>query len=80
LGKKQDLLKAAVQLFSKQGYDGTTTFEIAKTAHVTEPVIHFRFKNKDGFSLISFPLTKLKITIFLKPYLRKVLGLSTKIR
>jgi len=48
VGKKQDLLKAAVELFSKQGFDGTTTFEIAKTAHVTEPVIYYHFKNKDG--------------------------------
>jgi AcrR family transcriptional regulator len=48
VGKKQDLLKAAVELFSKQGFNGTTTFEIAKTAHVTEPVIYYHFKNKDG--------------------------------
>ena len=48
MGKKQDLLKAAVQCFSKQGFDGTTTLEIAKAAHVTEPVIYYHFKNKDG--------------------------------
>jgi AcrR family transcriptional regulator len=48
VGKKQDLLKAAVQLFSKQGFDGTTTLEIAEAAHVTEPVIYYHFKNKDG--------------------------------
>ncbi len=48
MGKKQDLLKAAVQLFSKQGFDGTTTLEIAEAAHVTEPVIYYHFKNKDG--------------------------------
>ncbi len=48
VGKKQDLLKSAVELFSKQGFDGTTTFEIAETAHVTEPVIYYHFNNKDG--------------------------------
>ena len=48
MGKKQDVLKAAVQLFSKQGFDGTTTLEIAKAAHVTEPVVYYHFKNKDG--------------------------------
>jgi AcrR family transcriptional regulator len=48
VGKKQDLLKAAIQLFSKQGFDGTTTLEIANAAHVTEPVIYYHFKNKDG--------------------------------
>jgi AcrR family transcriptional regulator len=46
--KKQDVQTAAVQLFSKQGFDGTTTLEIAEAAHVTEPVIYYHFKNKDG--------------------------------
>jgi AcrR family transcriptional regulator len=48
VGKRQDLLKAAVQLFSKQGFNGTTTLEIAEAAHVTEPVVYYHFKNKDG--------------------------------
>ena len=48
MGKKQDVLKAAVQLFSKQGFDGTTTLEIAESAHVTEPVVYYHFKNKEG--------------------------------
>ena len=48
MGKKQDLLKAGVQLFSKQGFDGTTTLEIAEAAHVTEPVVYYHFKKKDG--------------------------------
>jgi len=47
LGKKQDLLKAAVQLFSQQGFDGTTTAQIAAAAKVSEPVIYYHFKNKD---------------------------------
>jgi AcrR family transcriptional regulator len=48
LGKKQGLVKAAIQLFSKKGFDGTTTLEIANAAHVTEPVVYYHFKNKDG--------------------------------
>jgi AcrR family transcriptional regulator len=47
LGKREVLLKAAVQLFSQQGYDGTTTAQIAKAANVSEPVIYYHFKNKD---------------------------------
>jgi AcrR family transcriptional regulator len=42
------VLKAGVQLFSKQGFDGTTTLEIAEEAHVTKPVLYYHFKNKDG--------------------------------
>ena len=48
MGKKQDLLKAGVQLFSKQGFDGASILEIAEASHVTEPVIYYHFKNKDG--------------------------------
>jgi len=47
LGKRNELLKAAIELFSQQGFDGTTTAQIAKSAKVTEPVIYYHFKNKD---------------------------------
>jgi len=53
MGAKQDLLKAAVKLFASQGFDATTTSEIAILAGVTEPVIYYHFKSKDGlFSYI----------------------------
>ena len=48
MGKKQDLLAAAIPLFGSQGYDATTTFEFSTAAGVTEPVIYHHFKNKDG--------------------------------
>jgi len=48
MSKKQDLLTAAIPLFAAQGYDATTTFEIAKETGVTEPVIYYYFKSKDG--------------------------------
>jgi len=54
VGKKQDLLKVAVQLFSKQGSDGTTTREIAEAAHATDPVVYTISKIKTVFSPISF--------------------------
>ena len=47
MGKKEVLLKAAIQLFSQQGFDGTTTAQIAAAANVSEPVIYYNFKNKD---------------------------------
>jgi AcrR family transcriptional regulator len=64
VGKKQDLLKAAVQLFSKQGFDGTTTLEIAEAAHVTEPVIYYHFKNKDGL------FTNILVSTFIEYFTR----------
>ena len=47
MGEKQDLLKAAVQLFSKQRFDDTTIPEITEAVHVTETIIYYLFKNKD---------------------------------
>lgn len=48
MSKKQDLIKAATTLFAAQGFDATTTAEIAAAAGVTEPVIYHYFKNKEG--------------------------------
>ena len=45
--KKYALVKAAATLFAHQGFDGTTTFQIAKEAKVTEPLIYYHFKGKD---------------------------------
>jgi len=47
-GKSEILKQVAIELFSQQGFDATTTLEIATAAGVTEPVIYYHFKNKDG--------------------------------
>ncbi len=48
MSAKQDLINTVIPLFASQGFDATTTFEIAKAAGVTEPVIYYHFKNKEG--------------------------------
>lgn len=45
-GKKK-VLKAALQLFSKQGYDGTTTAQIAETSGMSQATIFKYFKSKE---------------------------------
>lgn len=46
---KQDrIVKAALQLFAKHGFDGTSTIKIAKKAEVSEGLIFKHFKNKQG--------------------------------
>ena len=45
--KKQNIIRAATHLFAERGYDGTSTFQIAKEAGVTEPLIYYHFKGKD---------------------------------
>ncbi len=46
--RRQSLLQAALDLFSTQGYDGTTTRAIAERSGVTEAVLfkHFRAKQE----------------------------------
>ncbi len=48
MSTKQDLVKAVIPLFASQGYEATTTIQMAKAAEVTEPVIYYYFKNKEG--------------------------------
>jgi AcrR family transcriptional regulator len=46
--RKQALVDSAIHLFATNGFDATTTASIAIHAGVTEPLIHYHFKNKDG--------------------------------
>jgi AcrR family transcriptional regulator len=47
MSKKQAILKTAARLFASQGFDATTTLQIAREAGVTEPLIYYHFKGKD---------------------------------
>ena len=47
MNKKQTILKTSARLFAAQGYDATTTLQIASEAGVTEPLIYYHFKGKD---------------------------------
>jgi AcrR family transcriptional regulator len=47
MGKKQTILKTAASLFANQGFDATTTQQIARESGVTEPLIYYHFKGKD---------------------------------
>ena len=48
MNRRRALLDAAIQLFAANGFDGTSTASIAQVAGVTEPLIHYHFKSKDG--------------------------------
>jgi len=45
--KKYDIINTATRLFAAQGFDGTTTLQIAREAKVTEPLIYYHFEGKD---------------------------------
>src|SRR5262245_52609914 len=45
--RRQDILKAAMQLVAKKGFRGTTTRDLATQAEVNEAIIFRHFKNKE---------------------------------
>ena len=45
--RKQRIINAATHLFAEQGFDGTSTLQIAEKAGVTEPLIYYHFKGKE---------------------------------
>ena len=47
LKKKQNIIRSATRLFAEQGFEGTTTLQIANEAGITEPLIYYHFKGKD---------------------------------
>lgn len=60
-GKKKVVL-AALELFSKKGFDGTSTQEIAKTSGMSQATIFKYFKTKED--LLEFIITPLMKNIF----------------
>lgn len=46
--KKANILKAALELFAKEGYRTTSTSKVAQLADVSEGLIFRHFKNKEG--------------------------------
>jgi AcrR family transcriptional regulator len=45
--KRESILKTAARLFSTQGFDASTTLQLAREAGVTEPLIYYHFRGKD---------------------------------
>ena len=59
--RRHQLIRVAIALFSKKGFSGTTTKEIARVAGVTEAIIFRHFPTKEVRyygSLIIYPATK----------------------
>jgi AcrR family transcriptional regulator len=51
LSSKEKVLKAAIRVFSKKGYDGASMREIAAAARLTKPMIYYHFKDKKDLYL-----------------------------
>ena len=49
MNKKTIIFKTAIRLFAVQGYEATTTLQIAREVGVTEPAVFYHFKSKSAF-------------------------------
>jgi TetR/AcrR family transcriptional regulator len=45
---QERILDVAIKSFAEQGYAATTTADVARTAKVTQPLVHHHFGSKDG--------------------------------
>jgi AcrR family transcriptional regulator len=70
MNKKETIFNVALQLFSNQGFDNTSTSLIAKKAEVSEGLIFRHFTNKEGL------LNEILIEGFtkIKPYLDLIIS------
>jgi AcrR family transcriptional regulator len=48
---KEKVIRAAVKVFSRKGYDGASMREIAQAARLTKPMIYYHFRNKKDLYL-----------------------------
>ena len=49
MNKKTIIFETAIRLFAAQGYEATTTLQIAREVGVTEPAVFYHFKSKSAF-------------------------------
>lgn len=43
---RDNLLKAAIELFARHGYEGVSTGQVAKAANLTQSMVHYHFRSK----------------------------------
>lgn len=74
MSRKQDIIKAATELFSQNGYHATSTHQVAKLAEVSEGIIFYYFKTKEEILLEIFAES---FDNFFEDVQRKMEGAST---
>jgi|SaaInl5LU_22_DNA_1037371.scaffolds.fasta_scaffold103755_1 AcrR family transcriptional regulator len=65
--KKTDILKAAIELFSKNGYKETSTKKISEVAGVSEGLLFRHYQNKEGILTAVLNFCKTEIETHLQP-------------
>ena len=71
--KKEDILRATLQLFLKKGYTATSTNDICAAARVAKPTLYYYFGSKQN---LLFTLHYDHLTKYLLPYLEEASGIT----
>ncbi len=69
--KQENILVAALRLFALQGFEGTSTNQIAKEAQVSEGLIFKHFENKEGLLNALMEEGKKRITKYIDLILKE---------
>lgn len=48
MANRETILKRAIEAFAAHGYEGASTAQIARTAGVTQPLVHYHFSSKEN--------------------------------
>ena len=80
---RQEIIKAAIDVFSTKGFSSSTLVDIARQANVTRGAIYWHFKNKNDLFLALIEENKSKINKIIDDIRSKIddplLGLKTGI-
>ena len=49
MNKRDTIFRTGIRLFAAQGFEATTTLQIAREVGVTEPAVFYHFKSKSAF-------------------------------
>jgi len=71
--KKEDILKAVLQLFLKKGYNATSTNDICTAAKLAKPTLYYYFGSKRN---LLFTLHNEHVTKYLRPYLEEAANIQ----
>lgn len=64
--RRDNIIQSALQLFAKNGYNGTSTSQISQEAKVSEGLIFKHFQNKKGLLNAIYKMADVKVVEFLE--------------
>lgn len=78
--KRERILRAAIEVFARNGFYATRVSEIAKAAGVADGTIYLYFKNKDDVLVSIFEDRITKLLAFLRAELAKASSVEERVR